>query len=187
MKTLRTVSPTRVFIFLFFLHLAVSMALFLLLLPAILPVDSATLLDNTADYDSEIVAARLEEYGETGRRAYAIYLIFLDTPYALLTGAVLAAALRLISTLSSRLKLGRWVYAFPILLVALDVTENGLLFSFSRSFPALNASLANAASIVTSLKLALVNATFLLFLLAWGLLIWYWLKAETTAKVSAEK
>lgn len=171
MKTLQTMPPARAFVFLFLLHVAVSMALFLLLLP----FDGAVLLDNTAGYNSETAAARLEEFGETGRGAYQTYLLFLDTPYALLTGAVLAAALRLLSTLLPRLKLGNWVYAFPIGLAALDVVENGLLFALLRSFPDINESLANAAGIVTSIKLTLVNAAFLFFLLAWVLLVWNWL------------
>ncbi|MEW6086597.1 MAG: hypothetical protein AB1607_18580 [Chloroflexota bacterium] len=179
MKMIRAIPPARAFAFLFFLHVAVSMALFLLLLPA-LPFDGAALLDNTANYDSDIVAARLEEFGETGRGAYQTYLLFLDTPYALLTGAVLAAALRLISTLLPRLKLGSWVYAFPIGLAALDVVENGLLFTLLRSFPLLSESLAHAAGIVTSIKLMLVNVAFLLFLLAWVLLVWNWLVSRGT-------
>ncbi len=179
MKTFQAIPPARAFAFLFFLHVAVSMALSLLLLPA-LPFDGAALLDNTAGYDSGMVAARLEEFGETGRGAYQTYLLFLDTPYALLTGAALAAALRLISTRLPRLKLGSWVYAFPIGLAALDVVENGLLFVSLRSFPDINETLANAAGIVTSIKLMLVNAAFLLFLLAWVLLVWHWFVSRGT-------
>ncbi len=181
MKTLRAIPPARAFVFLFLLHVVVSMALFLLLLPA-LPFDNATLLDNTPGYDSQTVAARFAEYGETGRSAYQTYLLFLDMPYALLTGVVLAAALRLISTLSPRLKLGNWVYALPVVLVALDVMENGLLFTLLRAFPYRNESLANAAGIVTSLKLALVNATFLVFLLAWIAVLWNWRQAISKTK-----
>lgn len=180
MKTFRAIPPARAFVFLFLLHMAVSMALFLLVLPAILPFDGAVLLDNTADYDSKTVLTRLEEFGETGRGAYQTYLIYLDTPYALLTGAVFAAALRLIPTLLPRLKLGNWVYTFPIVLVALDVVENGLLFTLLRSFPLLNESLADAAGVVTSIKLMLVNAAFLLFLLAWVLLVRHWFVSRGT-------
>jgi hypothetical protein len=177
MNALRAVSPARAFVFLFLLHIPVSMALFLLLLPA-LPFDAASLLDNTPGYSSQTVTARFAEYGEAGRGAYQIYLLFPDTLYALLTGAVLAAALRLLRALFPRLRLGYWVYAFPIGLVALDVTENILLFTLLRAFPDLNESLANAADSVTLLKLALVNAAFLVFLLAWIGLLWNWLAAR---------
>jgi hypothetical protein len=181
MKILRAMPPARAFVFLFLLHVVVSMALFLLLLPA-LPFDSANLLDNTPGYDSQTVTARFAEYGETGRGAYQNYLLFLDMPYALLTGVVLAAALRLISTLLPRLKLGNWFYAFPVVLVALDVIENGLLFALLRAFPDLNESLANAAGIVTSLKLVLVNTAFLVLLLAWIALLWNWRQAISKSK-----
>lgn len=172
MKNLMAVSPARAFVFLFLVHVAASMALFLLLLPALLPFDGAALLDNTPGYNSDTVAARLEEFGAAGRGSYQTYLLFLDLPYAFLTGAVLAAALKLISTSLPRSKLGNWVFAFPIALVALDVAENGLLFTLLRSFPDVNESVADAAGIVTSLKLALVNAAFLVFLLAWAALLW---------------
>jgi hypothetical protein len=128
MNALRPVSPARAFVFLFLLHVIVSMALFLLILPA-LPFDAASLLDNAPGYNSQTMTARFAECGEAGRGAYQTYLLFLNPPYALLTGAVLAAALRLLRALSPRLKLGNWVYAFPVVLVALDVIEKNLLFT----------------------------------------------------------
>lgn len=167
-----TLSPARWFVFLFFLHVAISMVLFMLLLPSILPFDSADLLDNTAGYDSQMVKMLFAEYGEAGRGAYQSYLIFLDIPYALLTALAVISALRLLCDLFPRVKTGKWIYIFPIILIALDFTENGLMLMLLHFFPNLNESLVNMAGIVTTLKLALVNVAFLLFLLVWVSLVW---------------
>ena len=129
----------------------------------------AGLLDETWRYTSDGAAARLVAHGDAGRRLYGRFLP-LDLAYAALFAGVLALAIRYAFPHGGAPALARPLPAIPLAAGCADWLENALLWRLLVAFPRRLDGPAAVAGIVTTTKLALVNASFLIAALGFLLL-----------------
>lgn len=128
----------------------------------------ARLFDMTADYAPEQAWAILEAFGPEGRALYLRFLA-LDTLTLCLNGLagalLLAFALKRLFAERSVLRRLAWT---PVLVALLDLCENGGILAMLLLYPQPPEGIAGFTRLVTSIKLALVPATFGVILLVWA-------------------
>lgn len=134
--------------------------------PQIEALSGVGLLDNQFAYSQDDIHRTLGLYGAEGRDLYRRYLLMADYLYGALSGLAFAAFFLRLSRLPLRwaphLALLIWL---PILMILFDYIENTLLLIILATYPDIQVAFISLASLATTLKLILVNVTFLLLLL----------------------
>ncbi len=133
--------------------------------PRLLALTPSTgLLDNTFGYTPQQVYLTLGAYGGEGRNLYVAFLL-IDLLYAALSAAALSLALAYIAR-RLLLPANPWqrVALLPIAAGLGDLLENGCLLALTLAYPARLDPLASLASLITTVKLALVYVSFSLVL-----------------------
>jgi hypothetical protein len=122
------------------------------------------LLDNTFGYTPRQVYQALGAYGGEGRNLYVAFLL-IDLLYAVLSAAALSLALAYIAR-RLLLPANPWqrVALLPIATSLGDLLENGCLLALTLAYPTRLDPLASLASLITTVKLALVYVSFSLVL-----------------------
>lgn len=129
-------------------------------MPSFLP------LDLTPMYSPGDASALLSALGPEGRRLYLVTELTVDLVYPVVYGALFYLLIQWLFARSAPPP--RWLAhapAIPIAAAALDLLENVCIVALLAVFPARTPALAVAASVTTTVKLALFALTLLLPLL----------------------
>jgi hypothetical protein len=123
-----------------------------------------TLVDETPGYTADWLHAQLGGYGPAGRALYARFLL-MDAAYAALfsvaVSSAIAAAVRPASSAMTRL-----AAALPVLAGGCDWLENAGLLVLLARYPQQVPVLAASLGVITPVKLALVQLSFLVLAVA---------------------
>lgn len=140
--------------------------------------------DENVYYSYNQLYQLFNQYGASGR---AMYLnlqwidMFYPVVYSLLLGSLMAVLCK-----SSRFA---WMILLPLLAAVFDLTENILLRSIVQSFPVMNSSLVQVASMATFMKWVMLLLTLiaLVFGLTARIIVWIRQRNHVTASISAER
>jgi hypothetical protein len=143
-----------------------------------------TLLDMTPEFSEDALYARLTGYGTAGRSNYTFRNVTVDV---LLPFALLPFLFLLMRSALDRLSLGRAPRAFflaiPVLYVAFDLVENGMVLAMLASFPARMHLLSTLLPYVTIIKRSTSMLAIFgpLLIIAFAVIRTHWLRSHAAA------
>jgi len=163
---IRGLSTPRRVLLLVIIYIAASVVIFNFgFIPAISQLSQGfDIPDNTFNYTPEYLYRVFSIYGEEGQGLYRSFLLLLDFIYPVLFAFTISI---LLAYLFERLiPKARFLYLSPFVALLLDYLENIFMVTLLLNYPAKLIALARITSVITTLKLILVNLLFAITLIA---------------------